>query len=98
MCGLRRFGEEDAANEVENDFEVWYECGSLPAQSLPVCACEVLSRLAWHTVKCLGNSQPTTDKEDIGGGYCNAKRRFGYDLIGCQQQLDESVFGCDLLG
>lgn len=36
MCGSRRLGEEDAANEVENDFEVWYECGSLPAQPLPV--------------------------------------------------------------
>ncbi|URE31193.1 hypothetical protein MUK42_06390 [Musa troglodytarum] len=34
--GLRRLGEDAAAEEVERDFEVWYECGSLPMEPLPV--------------------------------------------------------------
>ncbi|RWW15675.1 hypothetical protein BHE74_00002440 [Ensete ventricosum] len=34
--GLRRLGEDAAAEEVERDFEVWYECGSLPVEPLPV--------------------------------------------------------------
>ncbi|CAD5166672.1 unnamed protein product [Musa acuminata subsp. malaccensis] len=34
--GLRRLGEDAAAEEVERDFEVWYECGSLPLEPLPV--------------------------------------------------------------
>ncbi|WOL14872.1 hypothetical protein Cni_G23653 [Canna indica] len=34
--GLRRLGEKEAAIEVEKDFEVWDECGSLPMEALPV--------------------------------------------------------------